>query len=105
MYVPCGPLHERVDVAVLPAGGVTLVGVRLQVRPAGLSAEVRATAWLNVPTDVTVIVEVPATPAFAVTEVGLAESWKSADVLIVTVTTVEFVMTLFVPPVPLRVTV
>lgn len=90
---------------MLPAGGVTLAGVRLHVRPAGLTDEVRATAWLNEPTEVTVIVEVPATPAFAVTEVGLAESVKSADELIVTVTIVEFVISLFVPPLPVKVTV
>jgi hypothetical protein len=98
-------LHESVDVAVLPAGGVTLAGVREHVRPAGLTEEVRATAWLNVPTEVTVIADVPATPAFTVTEVGLAESVKSADVLIVTVMIVELVMSLLVPPVPRIVTV
>jgi len=90
---------------VLPAGGVTLAGVRVQVRPAGLTEEVRATAWLNVPDEVTVIVDVPATPAFTVTEVGLADSRKSAVLGIVTVTVVELVMTLLVPPVPLMTTV
>jgi len=92
-------------VAVPPAGGVTLAGVREHVRPAGLTEAVKATAWLNVPTEVTVIVDVPATPAFTVTEVGLAEIWKSDPELIVTVMTVELVMSLFVPPVPLIVTV
>jgi len=74
--------------------------VREHVRPAGLTEAVKATAWLNVPTEVTVIVDVPATPAFTVTEI-----WKSDPELIVTVMTVELVMSLFVPPVPLIVTV
>ena len=51
------------------------------------------------------IVEVPATPALTVTEVGLAEIWKSAVLAMVTATLVELVMSLFVPPVPLITTV
>ena len=77
----------------------------MHVRPAGLTDEVRATAWLNVPLEVTVIVDVPATPALTVTEVGLAEIWKSAVLAIVTVTLVELVMSLLVPPVPVIATV
>jgi len=60
---------------------------------------------LNVPLEVTVIVEVPATPALTVTDVGLAEIWKSAVLAMVTATLVELVMSLFVPPVPLITTV
>jgi len=92
-------------VAVPPIGGVTLAGVREQVRPAGLTEAVRATAWLNVPDEVTVMVDAPATPALTVTEVGLAEIWKSAVLAIVTVTLVELVMSLLVPPVPVIATV
>jgi len=92
-------------VAVPPAGGVTLAGVREQVRPAGLTEAVRATAWLNVPDEDTVIVDDPATPALTVTEVGLAEIWKSAVLAMVTATLVELVMSLLVPPVPLITTV
>ncbi len=84
---------------------MTLAGLRVHVRPAGLTDEVRATAWLNVPLEVTVIVDVPATPALTVTEVGLAEIWKSAVLAIVTVTLVELVMSLLVPPVPVIATV
>ncbi len=60
---------------------------------------------MNVPLEVTVIVEVPATPALTVTDVGLAEIWKSAVLAMVTATLVELVMSLFVPPVPLITTV
>ena len=98
-------LQLRVDVAVPPAGGVTLLGDRVQMSPAGLTAPVKATAWLKVPVEVTVTVEVPATPALTVTEVGLADNRKSAREEIVTVTLVEFVITLLVPPVPLMTTV
>ena len=45
-------------------GGVTLVGERVQVRPAGVDAEaVNATALLKLLREVTVIVDVPEAPA------------------------------------------
>jgi hypothetical protein len=57
-----------------------LVGVRVQVRPAGETAEVRATVPVNPLTGATVIVEVAAVPAVVVTDVGLAVTVKSVTV-------------------------
>lgn len=57
---------------------VVLVGVRVQASPeAGLMLEVRLTVPLKPLRAVTVMVEVPATPALTVTVVGLAEMVKS----------------------------
>ena len=100
------PLQDSVDVAVPPAGGVTLVGLSVQVRPVvGLTLAVSATAWLKVPCELTVIVDVPAAPASTVTVVGLAVRVKPAEDWTITVRVVELVMSLLVPPVPLSVTV
>ncbi len=55
-----------------------LVGVRVQAIPVvGLMLEVRLTTPLKPLRAVTVMVEVPATPALTVTVVGLAEMVKS----------------------------
>ncbi len=55
-----------------------LVGVRVQAIPVvGLMLEVRLTTPLKPLRAVTVMVEVPATPALTVTVVGLAEVVKS----------------------------
>ena len=73
----------------------------MQTRPVdGLTAPVRVTAWLKVPIEVTVIVEVPATPARAVTVVGLAVRVKFATTFEITFTAivVELVSRPFVPP-------
>jgi len=60
---------------------VTLVGVRVQVRPvAGETVEANVTVPVNPWTAVTVIVEVPAAPARIVTVVGLAATVKSRTV-------------------------
>jgi len=57
---------------------VTLVGVRLHVRPvAGLIVDARLTTPLKPWRAVSVIVEVPGAPARTVTLVGLAENAKS----------------------------
>jgi hypothetical protein len=57
---------------------VTLVGVRVQAIPVvGLVLDVKLTIPLNPLRAVTVIVEVPATPALTVTVVGFAEIVKS----------------------------
>ena len=57
---------------------VTLVGVRVQAIPVvGLLLDVKLTIPLKPLRPVTVIVEVPATPALTVTVVGLAEMVKS----------------------------
>ena len=63
-----------------------LVGDRVQVRPAGETAEVRATVPVKPFTGATVIVEVAATPAFAATVIGLAVTVKS---VMLTVTVAE----------------
>ncbi len=49
-----------------------LVGVRVQVRPAGDTVEVRATVPVKPLTGATVIVDAAAAPARTVTLVGLA---------------------------------
>jgi hypothetical protein len=54
-----------------------LAGVRVQVKPAGETALVRATVPVKPLIGATVIVEVAAVPAVVVTEVGLAETLKS----------------------------
>ena len=51
---------------------MTLVGLKLQERPAGDTVDVRATVPVNPLTGVTVIVEVAAAPARALTLAGLA---------------------------------
>ena len=79
VYVPAEPEHESVDVPEVPS--VTLVGVSVQVRPVeGDIADVRATVPVKPWTAVTVIVEVPATPALTMTAVGLATTVKSLTV-------------------------
>lgn len=70
VYIPAMPEHESVDVPE----PVTLVGIRVQAIPvAGLMLDVKLTIPLKPLRPVTVIVEVPDTPALAVTVVGLAE--------------------------------
>lgn len=54
-----------------------LLGVRVQVRPAGETELVRVTVPVKPFTGATVIVEVPETPALTVTLVGLAVTVKS----------------------------
>jgi hypothetical protein len=57
---------------------VTLVGVRVQAIPVlGLLLDVKLTIPLKPLRPVTVIVEVPATPAFTMIVVGLADMVKS----------------------------
>jgi len=66
---------------VLVPEPVTLVGVRVQVKPvAGETVAVRETIPLNPFCAVTVTVEVPAAPARIVTAVGLAAIVKSCTV-------------------------
>ena len=61
-----------------------LLGVRVQVRPAGETEEVRATVPVKPLIGATVIVEDAAVPATVVTVVGLAVTLKST-ILYVTV--------------------
>jgi len=62
-------VHDRVEVP----DPVTLVGVRVQVKPvAGDTVAVRLTTPLKPCDAVMVIVDVPAVPALTVTLVGLA---------------------------------
>jgi hypothetical protein len=76
-----------------------LVGVRVHVRPAGETEEVRETVPVNPWRGATVMAEVAAALAKAVTLVGLAVTVKS---LTVTVTVAEWVSD---PLVPVTVTV
>jgi hypothetical protein len=76
-----------------------LVGLRVHVRPAGETDDVRATVPVNPWRGATVMVDVPVAPARAVTLVGLAVTEKSWTV---NVTTAEWVV---VPLVPVTVTV
>ena len=70
MYVPAGPEHESVEVCDAPR--TMLVGLRVQVRPAGETVEVSETVPVNPLTGATVMVEVAVAPARAVTLVGFA---------------------------------
>ena len=54
-----------------------LVGVRVHVRPAGETVEVKATVPVNPFTGATVIVDVTAVPELVATLVGLAVTVKS----------------------------
>ena len=98
MNVPvAAELHERVEVPDVPR--IMLVGLRVQVRPAGETVEVSATVPVNPFTLVTVMVEVPATPAAVERLVGLAVTVKSRTV------NVTVVVAELVPLVPVTVTV
>jgi hypothetical protein len=59
-----------------------LVGVSVQVKPAGLTADASATVPVNPLTGATVIVEVAAVPASTATVVGLAVTEKSVTVTV-----------------------
>jgi len=89
--------HDRVDVWDAPR--TMLAGVRVQVKPAGETAEVSATVPVNPLTGATVIVDVAAVPTVVVTAVGLAATVKSVTV---TVTVAAWVR---LPLVPVTVTV
>jgi hypothetical protein len=74
VYDPADPLQESVEVPE----PVTLVGVRVQVKPVvGLMLEVRLTAPANPSRAVTVTVEVPEALARTVALIGLAAIVKS----------------------------
>ena len=74
VYDPPEPLQESVEVP----DPVTLVGVKVQVRPVvGLMLEAKLTAPVNPSSAVTVMVEVPEAPARSVALTGLAAIVKS----------------------------
>jgi len=77
------PVQDRAEVPEVPR--TTLVGVSVHVKPVGVTLEDRATVPVNPFRLVTVIVEVAAAFASAVTLVGLAVMLKSPPVLMVTV--------------------
>ncbi len=68
-------MHDSAEVWEAP--NTMLAGVRVQVRPAGETDEVRATVPVKPFTGATVIVEVAAVPALTATVVGLAVTVKS----------------------------
>jgi hypothetical protein len=79
VYVPATPEQESVEVPKVPR--VTLVGVKVHVRPVeGDTAAVSETVPVKPWTAVTVMVEVPAALALTVTLVGLAVTVKSRTV-------------------------
>lgn len=71
-------MHDNAEVWDAPR--TMLAGVRVQVRPAGETEEVRATVPVNPLTGAIVIVEVAATPTFTLAVVGLAVTVKSCTV-------------------------
>jgi hypothetical protein len=102
VYVAAVPeVHDSVEVCgEVPK--VTLVGVRVQVRPAGVEAEtVRATVPVKPLRAVTVIVEVPDPPAnICAGDTVVAASEKSTTVNVIVAVVCESV-----PSVPVTVTV
>ena len=76
-----------------------LVGLKVQVNPAGETDDVRATVPVKPLTGATVIVEVAAVPAGVVTAVGLAVTVKSVTVYVTVAVWVKL------PLVPVTVTV
>jgi len=88
------PVHDRVEV---PEPPVMLVGLRVQVRPAGDTVEVRATVPVKPLIGATVMVDVAVAPERIVTLVGLAVIEKSCAAVTVTVTVVEWDSVLLVP--------
>jgi len=99
VYVPAVPEQDKVEV---PEPPVILVGLRVHVRPAGVTAEVSATVPVKPLMGATMIVEVAVAPERIVTLVGLAVIEKSCGALTVTVTVAERDS---VPLVPVTVTV
>jgi len=83
VYVPAEPEQESVE---LPEPPVMLDADRVHVKPAGETADVRATVPVKPLTGATVIVEVAVAPAGALTLVGVAVIEKSAARVAVKVT-------------------
>jgi len=74
VYEPADPLHDSVE----EPKPVTLVGVKVQVKPvAGLMFEVKLTTPANPSSAVTVMLEVPEVPARTIALIGLAAILKS----------------------------
>jgi hypothetical protein len=71
-------VQERAEVWDAPR--TTLVGDRVQVKPAGDTADVKATVPVNPLAGATVTVDVAGAPAMTVTVEGLAERVKSVTV-------------------------
>ena len=96
-------VQAKVEVPLVPRA--MLLGVKVHEAPF-VAATVRATVPVKVPRAATVIVEEPpGAPTFALTLVGLAEMLIPPPPVIVTLTLVELVIALFVPPVPVKVRV
>ena len=68
-------VHDRAEVWLAPS--TTLLGVRVHVRPAGDTEEVRPTVPVKPLTGATVMVEVAAMPTLTLAVVGLALTEKS----------------------------
>jgi hypothetical protein len=72
--------QDRVEVWLAPK--TMLVGLRVQVKPAGEIELVNATVPVNPLTGATVTVEVAAVPTVVVTEAGLAATVKSVTLTV-----------------------
>jgi len=106
----CGVVLEpvatvSVEVAVPPAGGVTEVGLKLQVAPpvVGQPDTVRLTALLNPFNEVRVTVEVPEAPCVIVSDVGFLEIEKFGGGGLTC--NVRVVVCVMLPPMPVTVIV
>lgn len=73
-------LTVRVSVDAPEPGAAMVDGLKAAVTPVGRPLADRATALLNPPDTVDVIVEVPLAPCFTVTDAGLSERAKVAVV-------------------------
>ncbi len=73
-------MQDRAEVWEAPR--TMLVGVKVQVRPAGDTVDVSATVPVNPFSGATVIVEVAAVPTLTLTVVGLAVTVKSWTVTV-----------------------
>src|SRR5271154_6745954 len=78
-YVPATVVEATASVNTdVPEPGAAMeVGLKVAVTPVGIPAAVNATAELNPPETVVVIVEAPLLPAVTETEVGEAASVKA----------------------------
>jgi len=75
-------LLEQDSVEVWEAPKTILLGVNVQVKPEGETEEVSVTVPVNELIGATVMVEVPATPTFTATAVGLAATEKSGTLIV-----------------------
>ena len=98
------PVEQVTDKLVVAAGGTVTLGAIVAVQPAGAPVAARFTVPAKAPVGVTVIMEVPATVANVVIEVGLADSVNPPPIVTGTLTVCDRVLGA-VPVVPVTITV